>query len=153
MIFRSRFARYSPASAATLFILSACSFEPVPSNPVSEGAGALTSSAPAPDVGTNSDRVATNPGVAAAGDRAVTSGNGAAPAGDGATTPDDALATVSDAVDPALASAVFFCSLVSFCDHGAYTHRSRVGSTSALHAYEPSISAAVALGVHVRCVI
>ena len=104
MIFRSRFARYSPASAATLFILSACSFEPVPSNPVSEGAGALTSSAPAPDVGTNSDRVATNPGVAAAGDRAVTSGNGAAPAGDGATTPDDALATVSDAVDPALAS-------------------------------------------------
>ena len=31
------------------------------------------------------------------------------------------------------ASAVF-CSLISFCDHGAYTHRSRVGSTSALHA-------------------
>ena len=51
------------------------------------------------------------------------------------------------------ASAVFCCSLISFCDHGAYTHRSRVGSTSALHAYEPSISAAVALGVHVRCVI
>ena len=90
---RSQICRYSPSSTATFLVLfaacslAACSLEPAPSSRASESAGALTSSAPASDVGTSPGGIAANPGVVVAGDGAATSVDGAAASGGGATAP------------------------------------------------------------------
>ena len=101
---RSQICRYSPSSTATFLVLlaacslTACSPEPARSSRASESAGALTSSAPSSDVGTN-------PGVVVAGDGATTSVDGAGASGDGAAAPGDGAANPGDGVvSAALAS-------------------------------------------------